>query len=262
MTRQRLSLAELARASVVAWPAPSGYAKWEPCGEVIVAELDNRRPIKSRDAGWAHRAATALAAANASPDLISAASFAFAALGAALLLGAGAVESTPLRAALLLGAAAAIQLRLVCNLLDGMVAVEHGRSSPAGAIWNELPDRFSDVVLLAGAGYGAATAGLRFAVELGWLCGVLALLTAYLRELGRGLGFAADFSGPMAKPQRMAALTLACVVSALEPLWGWRGQTLLIALAIVALGTAFTAYRRTRTLARRLADKTNPGGSP
>jgi phosphatidylglycerophosphate synthase len=227
-----------------------------------VAELDNRRPIKSRGAGWAHRAAAALAEANASPDLISAASFAFAALGAAMLLGASMTPSWPLRAALLLGAAASIQLRLVCNLLDGMVAVEHGRSSPAGAIWNELPDRFSDVALLAAAGYCAAGGGLLFAVELGWLCASLALLTAYLRELGRGLGFRADFSGPMAKQQRMAALTLACVISAIEPLWGWRGQTLLIALAVVALGTAFTALRRTRTLARRLADKKTEGGTP
>jgi phosphatidylglycerophosphate synthase len=227
-----------------------------------MAELDNRRPIKSRDAGWAHRAARALADANTNPNLISAASFAFSALGAALLLGAGMTELWPLRAAMLLAAAACIQLRLVCNLLDGMVAVEHGLSSPAGAIWNELPDRFSDVVLLAAAGYCAAGGGIMFAVELGWICASLALLTAYLREFGRGLGFAADFSGPMAKPQRMAALTIACLASTLEPLWGWRGETMMIVLAIVALGTAYTAFRRTRTLARRLADKQSEGAAP
>lgn len=226
-----------------------------------MAEFDNRRPIKAREARWALRAAAALADANASPDLISAASFAFAALGAAMLLGAGMLEIAALRAVLLIGAAACIQLRLICNLLDGMVAQEHRLRSPAGAIWNELPDRFSDVVLLAAAGYCAAGGRILFAVELGWTCAALALLTAYLRELGRGLGFAADFSGPMAKPQRMAALTIACVVSALEPIWGWRGQTLTIALAVVALGTAFTAFRRARTLARRLAEKEAAGGS-
>jgi phosphatidylglycerophosphate synthase len=227
-----------------------------------VAEIDNRRPIKSREAGWAHRAAAALADANADPNLISAASFAFAALGAAALLGAGMVEIAALRAALLLAAAAAIQLRLLCNLLDGMVAVEHGRGSPTGVIWNELPDRFSDVVLLAAAGYYAAAGGVMLAIETGWLCAALALLTAYIRELGRGLGFAADFSGPMAKPQRMAVLTVACVISALEPLWGWRGQTLMIALVVTALGTAFTTYRRTHTLARRLAETDAGGESP
>jgi phosphatidylglycerophosphate synthase len=227
---------------------------------MVVAEPANRRPIKSREAGWAHWLAKRLADGDVRPDLISGASIAFALLGAALLLAAGVIEVAGVRAVLLLGAAAMIQLRLVCNLLDGMVA-ERGRSSSAGAIWNELPDRFSDVALLAAAGYCAGASGLMFAVEIGWICACLALLTAYLREMGRGFGFAADFSGPMAKPQRMAALTIACVISALEPLWGWRGQTLLIALATVAIGTAITAARRTRTLARRLADRKYSGGS-
>jgi phosphatidylglycerophosphate synthase len=252
----------LARSHATLPLALRGEERHRPLSEGPVAEIDNRRPIKSREAGWAHRAAAALADADADPNLISAASFAFAALGAAMLLGAGMLEIVALRAVLLIGAAACIQLRLVCNLLDGMVAVEHGRGSPAGAIWNELPDRFSDVVLLAAAGYCAAGGGVMLAVETGGLCAALALLTAYIRELGRGLGFAADFSGPMAKPQRMAALTIACAVGALEPLWGWRGQTLMIALIVIALGTALTAYRRTRTLARRLAEKNPEGGNP
>ena len=226
-----------------------------------MAELDNRRPIRSRDAGWAHRAAAALAEANANPNLISAASAAFSALGGALLLGAGMIELWPVRAALLLGAAACIQLRLVCNLLDGMVAVEHGLSSPAGAIWNELPDRFSDVVLLAGAGYGVARAGIPLGAEAGWACAALALITAYVRELGRGMGFPADFAGPMAKQHRMAVLTAACLAGAVEALWGWRGQSLMIGLAVIALGAALTVARRTRTLARRLAERAHEGAN-
>jgi hypothetical protein len=59
----------------------------------------------------------------------------------------------------------------------------------------------------------------------------------------------------MAKPHRMAALTVACTASALEPLWGWRGVSLMIGLGVIALGAALTLVRRTRTLARRLADR-------
>jgi phosphatidylglycerophosphate synthase len=220
-----------------------------------VDEIENRRPIAARGAGWAHWLAAQAAGAGASPDLISALGFAFAALGAALLLWAGTITAPWLRAALLLGAAAAIQLRLVCNLIDGMVAVEHRRGGAAGPIWNELPDRFSDVALLAGAGYAVASSGIALGVVLGWLCAVLAVTTAYVRELGRGMGFAADFSGPMAKPHRMATLTAACLVSGVEPLWGWRGQSLMIGLAVIALGAALTVARRTRTLARRLAER-------
>ena len=206
--------------------------------------------------------AAELAGLHASPDLISAASIAFAALGGALLLWAGAATSAPLRSALFIGVAVSIQLRLLCNLLDGLVAVEHGRGSSAGPIWNELPDRVADVLFLAAAGYAAGAGGMIGGVEAGWICAALALITAYVRELGRGLGFAADFSGPMAKPHRMAALTVTALFSAIEPVWGWRGQGLMIGLVIIAAGTAWTVIRRTATLARRLAERRDQGGSP
>jgi phosphatidylglycerophosphate synthase len=136
-----------------------------------------------------------------------------------------------------------------------MVAVEHGKGSPSGPIWNELPDRIADLLLLVGAGYAGALAGQPWAEPLGWLAGALAVLTAYVRELGRGLGQPADFSGPMAKPHRMATLTGACLLAAAEPLWGGRGQVLLIALAVIAAGAAITVVRRVRHLAKGLAQK-------
>jgi phosphatidylglycerophosphate synthase len=213
----------------------------------------NRRPLKVRAAAWPRALAARLAAANVSPDTISAASVAFAALGGALLMLSGLLEPVG-RAAALIVAALCIQLRLVCNLLDGLVAVEHGKGGPAGPIWNELPDRVADVLFLVGAGYGARTMGLHGAEVAGWIAAVLAVTTAYVRELGRGLGQPADFSGPMAKPQRMAALTAACVISAFEPLWSGKGQVMLLALALIAAGTLVTVVRRTRRLAVWLGD--------
>jgi phosphatidylglycerophosphate synthase len=182
-------------------------------------------------------------------------SVAFAILGAACFVRSAATSGWAHAIDLVL-AGLCLQLRLVCNLLDGLVAVEHGKGSTAGPIWNELPDRFADVFFLAGAGYGAGLMGMGEAAAVaGWIAAAAAVTTAYVRELGRGLGFPADFSGPFAKPQRMAALTAAAAVSAFEPLWGWRGQTLLIALAIIALGALVTVARRTLTLAGRLKDR-------
>lgn len=218
----------------------------------MTPDLDNRRPLKVRDAAFAQRLARRLAEAKVSPDTVSATSVAFAALGGALLMAAGALDGWLARAAVLLLAAACIQARLLCNLLDGMVAVEHGRGGTAGPIWNELPDRISDTVLLAGAGYGVETAGIGGGAALGWIAAVLAVLTAYVRELGRGLGRPADFSGPMAKPQRMAVLTAFCLVAMLEPLWRGQGVTLLCGLAVIVAGTLVTVVRRTRNLARAL----------
>ena len=215
--------------------------------------LDNRRPLKSRDTGWARGAAAALARTGVSPDAVSAGAVVFAAAGCAAFVAAGTAHGLA-RIALLIAAAATIQIRLICNLLDGMVAVEHGRGGTAGPIWNELPDRVADALFLVGAGYGAARAGVGWASEAGWLAAVLAILTAYVRELGRGLGQPADFRGPGAKPHRMAVLTVLAIVSALaEPRWIASGVTVASGLAVICGLATITVARRTLTLAARLA---------
>lgn len=215
----------------------------------MTQDLKNRRPLKVRDAAFARRLAQRLAETKVSPDAVSATSVAFAALGGALLMTAGGLDGWLFRGLVLLLAAACIQARLLCNLLDGLVAIEHGRGGTAGPIWNELPDRVADVLLLAGAGYGVQTAGVDGGAAVGWIAAVLAVLTAYVRELGRGLGQPADFSGPMAKQQRMAVLTAFCVISVVEPLWRGHGQVLFCGLLVVLAGTLVTVARRTRNLA-------------
>jgi phosphatidylglycerophosphate synthase len=217
-----------------------------------VTDLNNRRPIKARDTGWAKRFAASLAKAHVQPNLISATSVAFAVLGGALLAVSGVMPDW-VRPVAMVVAAACIQGRLMCNLLDGMVAVEHGEGSKTGPIWNELPDRIADLMFLVGAGYSAYGLGHNLGPNLGWLAGSLALLTAYVRELGRGLGFPADFSGPMAKQQRMAALTILCLIAAVEPLWGGHGLVMVAGLIAIVIGTALTLTGRVTRLARALA---------
>lgn len=201
-----------------------------------------RRPLKSRDTAWARTLARALADRRVAPNHISLASLAFAALGAAAMLAAP-FASGGGRAALYLAAAAAIQLRLLCNLLDGMVAVEGGLKSPSGDLYNEVPDRLADPLLMVPAGYAC---GLAWGPELGWLAGLLALFTAYLRALGGSLGLAQDFQGPMAKPHRMAAMTIGLLTAALCTPWGLDGAALGLALLLIVAGAVLTAVRRTR----------------
>ena len=198
---------------------------------------DGRRPLASRDAAWAKGLARRLAATAVTPNQISWASVAAAAVAGAALWGAGHVGGLA-RAPLLVVAALGCQLRLVCNLLDGLVAVEAGKGTPDGAFWNEAPDRVSDALVLVGLGLGLGLPALA------WAATSLAILTAYVRELGRSLGLPPDYRGPMAKPQRMAVITGAALLSVPEPLWGGHGLVLHAALWIVALGGALTAARR------------------
>ncbi len=206
---------------------------------------NDRRPLASRSTGWANGITQRLAKTSITPNQISIASMGAAAIAAALFYMAGQTDGA-MRIVGLLGGALFCQLRLICNLLDGMVAVEAGKGSPDGPFWNEMPDRVSDIVILVGIGYGIGMP------DLGWAAGALAVLTAYVRELGRASGQSADFSGPMAKPHRMATVTLAAIVAVFAPLWGSSNQMMMIALWVIVIGALITATRRSARLVSQL----------
>ncbi len=211
-----------------------------------------RRPIAARSSRWAAAIAGRLARWRVAPNAISAASVAFAAVtAAALALARGASGGE--RAGWLLLAALAIPLRLLANLFDGMVAVEGGRRSPTGELWNELPDRISDALCLVAAGY--VVPEIAWAPVAGWTAALLALLTAYVRTLGVAAGAAAQFVGPAAKQQRMVLLALALVAAAGEALAGWPARAVPVALVLLVAGTAWTTARRTRRIAAELAGR-------
>lgn len=200
-----------------------------------MSDLSNRRPLRSRQTGWARAAASALVARGISPNAISAGAVGFAATGFLAFALAGS-SGEVLRGLALILAALTCQARLICNLLDGMVAVEGGRGTKDGPFWNEAPDRLADVLFFAGAGLAVAQPAL------GLLAAISALCTAYLRELGRAEGLPADFGGPMAKQHRMAALTLGSLLAVVWP------AALVWTLWIVVIGTTLTAALRARRL--------------
>ena len=197
----------------------------------------DRRPLASRDTSWARSAARFLASTGITPNQISMASMVMAALAGGAFWWAGQAVSGSRPFLLILGAFFC-QLRLLCNLFDGMVAIEGGKRSPDGAFWNEFPDRVADMLVFVGVAYGIGDPAL------GWAAASFAVFTAYVRELGRACGLPADFSGPMAKQHRMALITAAALLSLLEPLWGGINQIMAFALWAVAVGGAVTTLRR------------------
>ena len=170
----------------------------------------------------------------------------FAAVSAVCLILAGrSVDGA--RVALLVIAAAAMPLRLLCNMLDGMLAVEGGLKTPTGELYNELPDRLADLLILVGAGY--AIPQIPWGPQLGWAAATTALLTAYVRTLGAAAGASHHFVGPMAKPRRMHVLIGACLLSAVETALGWQdGWVLVFALVLIIAGGVVTIVRRLRRI--------------
>jgi phosphatidylglycerophosphate synthase len=211
------------------------------------AEQLARRPVPARDTGWAHRTAPKLQRLGLTPNQISIASIIFAAVAAACFV-ASAHVGDGLRIVLLLIAASMMPLRLLCNLFDGMLAVEGGMKSPVGGIYNELPDRFADMLFLVGAGY--AVADFAWGAQLGWAAATFSIIVAYVRALGVTLGTPQYYDGPMAKPRRMHLLIAGCVLSIVEVFAGWpRGVVLAVALAMILIGEVLTIGNRLRLIA-------------
>jgi phosphatidylglycerophosphate synthase len=201
--------------------------------------VEARRPLTSRGSAWARAVSATALRVGLSADAISVLSLAFTALGVLALFH----TARPWNVLLL---ALGIQLRLLCNLIDGMVAVEGGRKSVYGALYNEVPDRIADSAFLIALGYYIDLPWL------GWFGALAAAVTAYIRVLGGTLGLAQDFRGPMAKPHRMATLTVACFLAMAEHLWRGSQQVLVLAAWLIAVGGVITCATRLRAIASKM----------
>lgn len=144
---------------------------------------------------------------------------------------------------------AGIQGRLLCNVVDGLVAVEGGKHTALGALYNEFPDRVADSIVMVALGYALAQPAA------GWLAALLAAFTAYVRVFGGALGQPQRFLGPMAKQHRMAAASAAMLLMMAADLGWWPAQATWLAqglLWLIVLGSAFTCWRRISAIAAGL----------
>ncbi len=223
-------------------------------GEAQYRPLE-RRPIEARKWGLSRAATRWLVRRGITPNTISIAGM-LAGLGAGAAFVSTSMVPALVRGAWLLGAAL-VQLRLLANMLDGMVAVEAGKASPVGELYNEVPDRVSDAAVLIGLGF--AQGGHPY---LGFAATIAAILTAYVRAAGRIAGAPQDYCGPMAKQHRMFLVTVLGIYSGLMPA-GWQlqwtarsdlGLSSAILVAIT-LGSLLTAARRLLRCSRALRQR-------
>jgi phosphatidylglycerophosphate synthase len=201
-----------------------------------MADSGDRRPIAARRLGITQRAAAWLVARGASADAIS-----LAGMAAGLLAGlclALTFDHTEWRRPLWLLAALFVQLRLLANLLDGMVAIGRGIASPAGELFNEVPDRVSDTAVLLGLGLAVGEPVLGLAAALA------AMATAYVRAVGKAAGAPSDFRGPMAKQHRMALVTAVALWHGLTPTAWWPTDLVHLALTVILALSLVTTWRR------------------
>lgn len=206
-----------------------------------------RRPIKSRSNPMMVSLAKWLSQKNVTPNHISLLSMipAFIAMIALALWQVSALLWVQIL--LLIIAIAGIQLRLLCNLVDGMVAIEGGKVTPAGELFNEVPDRVSDTFFFIGLGLSLISPfnhDISYGLSLGLLAALFAAFTAYVRVLGVSMGTPAFFSGPFAKQHRMALMTLSIIATIIGLFFQMSTEFLWLAIIIIIAGSFITTLRR------------------
>lgn len=201
----------------------------------------SRRPLKTRQTKWSNNVAKYLSKKDITPNQISIMSIFFAILSAICIVLIP--YSNPyLKVIFALLGAVFIQMRLLCNLFDGMVALEGGKSTKSGELYNDIPDRVSDSILFIALGY--CVSYFPYGVELGYLAALFAMMTAYVRVLGSSMKAGACFKGPMAKQHRMATMTFALIFSIFEMIFFNHNYILVIALFIIIIGSILTVLNR------------------
>ncbi len=217
-----------------------------------MSNKNTRRPLKVRGASWSKSIASYLSKKSITPNQISIASIFFAICSAIFILLIPSASSYQIWLFPILSALF-IQMRLLSNLFDGMVALEGGKSTKSGELYNDIPDRISDSILFIALGYSITV--VSWSVELGYLVALFAMMTAYIRVLGSSMGAGSCFKGPMAKQHRMAIVTFALLINPFEIILFEQNYILLMALIVIAFGSFVTILNRTYSIYKTIEEK-------
>jgi hypothetical protein len=148
------------------------------------------------------------------------------ALAAAVLLWGGIVTGAP-RVVVLVLAAGFLRLRLMVVRLGAMTPADGmAARAPRGGSVSWISPIESAVLLLAG-GLNPFGSGSDIGPVLGVFAAVLMLVACFRRRSERSVA-------EPSRPHPTTLLALVCLAAAVEPLWGWRGQTLIIGLCAIS----------------------------
>ena len=133
--------------------------------------------------------------------------------------------------------------------LDGAVARARGVSRPFGFVLNEIGDRVSDLLIMAGlVGLALRTGSSTTTVYLTLIALAAAMLPTFVSLAAAGAGAARLNGGPFGKTERC----LAAVVAAALP------QYLAIIAWVIIMGSVVTACMRLARTASALAGRIGP----
>jgi phosphatidylglycerophosphate synthase/flavodoxin len=123
---------------------------------------------------------------------------------------------------LLLLSIALTLLRMTLNMLDGVLAIQRGETRLMGEVVNALPDRYSDIIFVAGI---ALSPLCRPVYGLLGLCSMF--VVSYSGMLGKAVGASWQHHGPLGKVERLIIVMIFSLVQYLRLRSGTAGLVLL-----------------------------------
>ncbi len=122
---------------------------------------------------------------------------------------------------LLLLAILLIFTRMTMNTIDGVMAIQQGKTTLAGEIVNALPDRYADVVLLLGLVYCPFCRQDLAIFAMGTV-----FLVSYTGMLGKAIGVSWQHHGPLGKVERLILLMVFTLIQLFSPALSFLGFSL------------------------------------
>jgi CDP-diacylglycerol--glycerol-3-phosphate 3-phosphatidyltransferase len=130
----------------------------------------------------------------------------------------------------------------LCDMLDGAVARETGRSSPFGAFLDSTVDRVAEMLVFAGLLVHFAREDSILYALLAFLAAGGSFLVSYTRARAEGLGISCEV-GWMERPERLVLLILACLLGA---------GAVQVALWVLTVLVGWTSWQRIRHVQREV----------
>ena len=173
-----------------------------------------------------------LVRAGVTPNQVTVAALALSAAGGA------AIAAWPESRWPLVALPGVLLLRMALNAIDGMMAREHNKATPLGAILNEAGDVASDAVLYLPLALVPAFGA--------WLVVAIVILSAVGELVGvtaATVGASRRYDGPMGKSDRAFWISILALVAAWRPAGGVRMDVPLSGVAVLAAATVINRAR-------------------
>jgi phosphatidylglycerophosphate synthase len=149
---------------------------------------------------------------------------------------------------------------MTLNTIDGVIAIEQGKTSLAGEIVNALPDRYSDIFVMLAIAFSSYCR-----TSVGAIAAICVLLVSYTGMLGKAIGVNWQHQGPLGKVERLILIMIAAFLQFIFTLKGYKNFTFFsfdtsifeLLTVYFIISSQITVFNRLKGMYKEIKEKEN-----